>query len=109
MSVEQRRILDFIGTNKADGHVVLTIADHLPFDDEGRLVTLQNKLNDYLAFIESGEIYESYPDAKGRQVEIPIQFKHQPNERALSFLQSAGDTISEAGFGFSYEVFGSTG
>jgi hypothetical protein len=108
MSVEQRRIVDFVGVSKADGHVILTIADHLPFDDEERLVTLQNKLNDYLAFIESGEIYESYPDAKERQVEISIQFKHQPNERALEFLQSAGDTIREAGFGFSYEVFGAT-
>jgi hypothetical protein len=48
MSVEQRKVVDFIGTSKADGHIILTISDHLPFDgDEARLVALQDKLNDY--------------------------------------------------------------
>src|SRR5436305_11306068 len=98
MSIEQRKIVDFIGTSKADGHIILTIADHLPFDgDEARLLMLKDKLNDYLAFIESGEICDSYPAATGRPVEISIRFKHIPDAKALTFLHSAQQTIQNAG------------
>jgi hypothetical protein len=105
MSVEQRKVVDFIGTSKADGHIILTISDHLPFDgDEARLVALQDKLNDYLAFIEAGEICDSYPAANGRPIEISIRFKHVPDERGFAFLESAQQTIREAGFSLSYET-----
>jgi len=104
MSVEQRKIVDFIGTSKADGHVILTISDHLPFDGEARLITLQEKLNDYLAFIESGEVCDTYPAANGRPIEISIRFKHPPDERGLAFLRAAEQTIRDAGFTLTYEV-----
>jgi len=105
MSVEQRKVVDFIGTSKADGHVILTISDHLPFDgSEARLVTLQNKLNDYLVFIEAGEICDAYPAANGRPIEISIRFKHVPDARALAFLGVAKQTIRDAGFTLTYET-----
>ena len=81
MSVDQRRIVDAIGTNMQDGHIVLTIADHLPFDGEAsRLQALQNKINDYLDFIESGELCQTYPAAVGQPVEISIRFLHCPDD-----------------------------
>jgi hypothetical protein len=106
MSVDQRKTVDFIGTRKADGHVILTISDHLPFDgDEARLVRLQDKLNDYLACIESGEIYEIYPAAKEALIEIVIVFKHPPDDRGVAFLRHAQQITAEAGVGLSYEIF----
>jgi hypothetical protein len=105
MSVEQRNVVDFIGTSKADGHVILTISDHLPFDgNEARLVNLQDKLNDYLAAIESGEICDAYPAANGRPIEISIRFKHSPDERGLAFLRASERAIREAGFSLTYET-----
>lgn len=90
MSVDQRKTVDAIGTRKIDGHVILTISDHLPFDgDETRVVILQDKLNDYLAFVESGEIYNTYPASKGASIEILIVFKHVPDDRGTAFLQFA--------------------
>jgi len=40
----------------------------------------QTKLNHYLAFVESGEILESYPGAKGRPILFSAVFKFPPDE-----------------------------
>jgi hypothetical protein len=103
MSVDQRKVVDAIGTSKADGHIILTISDHLPFDgDAARFVMLQDKLNDYLDFLESGEIYDTYPAANGRPIEISIRFQHAPDQRGLAFLHTAEQTIRDAGFTLTY-------
>jgi len=62
MSVEEKNKIDIITTNK-EGILVLTISDHLEWDDENEhLLILQDKINSYVDFIESGQMAESYPD-----------------------------------------------
>ena len=57
------------------GDVILTISDHLDWSDSSsHQLLLQVKMNRYLAFIESGEIEQSYPSAKGRAVVIEVVF-----------------------------------
>ena len=70
MSVDQTDTVDFVTIDKASGDLWLTISDHLPWDEnEGNhLVLLQNKLNAYLRFIESGEVFEKVPDGKGHRM-----------------------------------------
>jgi hypothetical protein len=102
MSVEQTDTVDAIGTDKATGKIFLTIADHLPWNGE-HLLTLQQKLNAYLRFLESGEVYQSYPNATGRDFVIRIFLQHRPTDEAINFLQRAQETIESAGFGL---VFG---
>jgi hypothetical protein len=103
MSVDQRRIVDAVGTSRQDGHIVLTIADHLPFDgDASRLLTLQEKINDYLDFIESGELCQSYPAAVGQTIEISIRFLHSPDDLGRSFLATAERFIRAAGLTLSF-------
>ncbi len=80
---------------------MLTIADHLPWNG-AHLATLQEKLNTYLRFLESGEVYASYPMAKGRKLEINVVAKFRPTQEALRFLERAGGTIQSAGFEFRY-------
>jgi hypothetical protein len=105
MAVDQPKVIDFISRNKKD-EIVLTISDHLDWDDtQAHLVILQDKINSYLAFLESGEIYEKYPDAKGRRQRIEITFKYAPNQLAYSFLTKATPIIEEAGFSFGFKVF----
>lgn len=102
MSVEQVATVDAIGIDQATGKVFLSIADHLPWSGE-HLVTLQEKLNAYLRFLESGEVYQSYPKATGRDFVIQIYLQHRPTEQALAFLERAKGVIEGAGFGL---VFG---
>lgn len=63
MSIEDQGSVDAIGIDQ-EGVVVRTLSDHLEWDD-GHLFLLQEKINTYLAFLESGEVFETYPDSKG--------------------------------------------
>jgi hypothetical protein len=102
MSVEQRKVVDCVGMDKTDGHVTLTITDHLSWlPDNEHLLVLQNKINDYLAFLASGELYDAYPQAHGREIEIQVICKYSPAGDGVRFLELASETVRKAGFRFS--------
>lgn len=102
MSVENNKVIDAISVNRKDS-VVLTISDHLKWDDENEhLIILQDKINAYLEVIESGEIYESYPDARDRAFQIDIAFKFPPNEIAIDFLKRVKEILLQSGHELHY-------
>jgi hypothetical protein len=67
MSIEQTDTVDFLSIKKDSGEAWLTISDHLDWDQEEdrHLFLLQDKLNAYLRFIESGEMVERFPKPRG--------------------------------------------
>ena len=98
MSINDSDRIDIIGVDAATGEVILTIADHLDWSDEyAHLIALQKKLNTYISFIESGEIVEQYPNARGRRLVIDLAFKHDPSPTAAEFLKRASPTIESVG------------
>lgn len=98
MSVDNSKVIDSISIDK-DGNVVLTISDHLPWDEENEhLLILQDKINAYLTFIENGELIENYPDAKGCDILINIITKFLPNETAELFLKRTREVLEESGY-----------
>jgi hypothetical protein len=102
MSVEDKNKIDSISTNKEDV-VVLTISDHLGWDDRNEhLLILQEKINSYMDFIESGQIYESYPSAVDKKIMIQIVFKYLPNETGDEFLMIVKEFINENGYDFKF-------
>lgn len=106
MSVEQFEVVDIISIDKQTGHVVLTISDHLDWSDTARHQTiLQSKMNAYLAFVESGEILKSYPDAAGRSIAFKIVFMFRPDEAGREFLFKAEKVVVSAGFSLRHELF----
>jgi hypothetical protein len=104
MSVDQTDVVDFVSQAK-NGDCILSISDHLEWDDGSHLLVLQEKLNRYLAFIESGELIERFPKYKGVPVTIRIYLKYWPNAMGDKFLQMARNAIEGAGFRFEYEFF----
>ncbi len=105
MTVEDGNVVDIVGVTRDGGVVALTIADHLDWEDTtAHLITLQEKLNRYLAFIESGELCKKYPDAETRQVRIDVAFLNTPPAEAVSFLARAGDIIRDAGFDLTWRT-----
>ncbi len=106
MSVDQTDKIDFATIDKATGDLWLTISDHLSWDeDEGKhLVLLENKLNAYLRFIESGEVLKKLPDAKGRSVVINLVGKFPPSQSARSFINKAQSAIENAGFRLQFDL-----
>jgi hypothetical protein len=88
-----------ISTDRLTGDVVLTISDHLDWSDStAHQVLLQSKLNRYLAFVESDEILESYPNAKGKPIVFSAVFKFSPDASGRSFLTRVKAAVESAGF-----------
>ncbi len=109
MAVDQPKVIDFIGVDKTTGAVVLTISDHLDWEDTtAHQLILQEKVNSYLAFIESGEILESYPAAKGRSPVIKVVSKFTPDVSGDQFLRKVKSVVEGAGFGFEFQLFSDT-
>ena len=105
MTIEQRTGVDFVSIDR-EGNAVLTISDHLPWDDvNAHLFSLQEKLTAYLRFVESGEIYEKCAVAKERPIIISVTLKfEQPNEAQWFFTKTAA-AIEKAGFRFEVRQF----
>nr|WP_211171156.1 DUF6572 domain-containing protein [Bacillus sp. DNRA2] len=64
------------------------IADHLDWENElQHLKLLQDKINAYISFIESGQVYSVYHDAKLVDGFIfDLRFKYQPTDNCKKLL-----------------------
>ncbi|MFF2484316.1 DUF6572 domain-containing protein [Paenibacillus sp. NPDC058071] len=89
MSVLDKNKIDGIGKSESDNKVALMIADHLDWENElEHLTLLQDKINAYLSFIESGQIYNVYPDAKSVDgFIIDLRFRYKPTENCNKLLE----------------------
>ena len=103
MSVEDKNKIDAISTNK-ENQVVLTISDHLEWDDNNNthLIILQDKINSYMDFLNSGQIDQSYPSAIGKKIMIQIVFKFLPNKKGEEFIGKVEEVIKSNGYDFNF-------
>jgi len=104
MSIDQAGVIDAIGIDDSTGQTVLTISDHLEWDKD-HLFLLQEKLNTYLSFVESGEIFQAYPNSKGREVLIKVICKYPPDQSVESYLKQIEKIVESAGIKFMCRVF----
>jgi hypothetical protein len=106
MSVDQTETIDFATIDKASGDLWLTISDHLPWDEnEGNhLVLLQNKLNAYLRFVESGEAFKKVPNAEGRGIVINLVGKFPLSQKADSLFRKARAASEGAGLRLQFSL-----
>ena len=105
MAIDDPDVVDIVSIDPS-GSVVLTVSDHLDWNDSTEhQFTLQGKLNRYLAFVESGEILESYPKAKGKPVLFEVVTQHEPDLAGTQFLNRAKAVIEQAGFSFRHTQF----
>lgn len=105
MTIEQENVIDIIAVNEEKKYISLIISDHLEWDEENeKLLLLQNKINSYLAYIETGQIYEQYPDSKGLDFHIVLTCMYEPSSEGLKFLRLVTPIVEEAGFYFEWSV-----
>jgi hypothetical protein len=99
MSVEDIDKIDRFAFDRRTGDVHLVISDHLDWDEnEGEhLLLLQDKLNTYLEFVESGQLYAEYPRAAGKRVIFYVMAKFPLSDEARKFYQLAGKAIQDCG------------
>jgi len=107
MSVMDEGIIDFAGIEKSEKKLVLSISDHLVWGedtDDVHLHMLQNKINDYLRFIESGEVNEQFKQEKYCKIIIRVIAKYPFSPDCIKFLNMSRQVINDAGFGLEWEV-----
>jgi hypothetical protein len=105
MSLDSLDQVDAIGTEKESGFVVLTIIDSWDWSDEQKhLRAMQAKLNTYFAFIETGEVLASYPNAAGKAIRIEVLFRFAPPTNAATFLRGAAEIASQLGVSITHRV-----
>ena len=95
-SLEKPNVVDAIGTEKTTGDIILTITDSWDWEDEQQhLLALQAKLNSYFNFIESGQIFDEYPNAKGRKLVIDVVTRFPLPEIGVQFLEKANAACAD--------------
>ncbi len=106
MSVEQPDVVDFTATDPKTGSVSLIIADHLDWvnDQPRHMWLLQEKINAYFRFIESEEIFENLPAARGKPIIIRVVAKYHPSIDANRFYSEARRVVRKAGFKLEVEL-----
>ncbi|WP_293309451.1 DUF6572 domain-containing protein [Pedobacter sp. UBA5917] len=101
MSVLDINKIDFIGTDRQTGEVILTISDHINWDDtQYHLSALQEKINAYLNFIDSEEIYKEYPNAIGKKLIVQITGKYHINKEGHEFIEKVAAFLNNGDIGF---------
>jgi hypothetical protein len=111
VSLKRAGVVDWLGIEKGSGHIVLTVVDDLDWSDEGgHLLALQEKLNRYLAFIESGEVFERLAEDVKRAVphstpiKVSILAKYPLPEQGKAFLVHAQSKFMDSGYGLFFKV-----
>jgi hypothetical protein len=106
MSVEQTEMVDIISTDASTGSVVLTVNDPLDWSNStAHRALLQRKLNYYFAFVNSGELLQTYHSAEGKPVVFRVVFKVPPDAGVRQFLADLKAMLEPVGLTLEYEVF----
>ena len=83
MSILEENVID--SASIENGIIILTISDHLKWDNE-HLFLLQEKINSYIQYIKSGQIFEYFGESSYETIEIQLIYKYKPNENYRKFL-----------------------
>lgn len=107
MTVEEPTRIDINAFDPKAGRVYLVIADHLGWDkgeEEHHLLCLNDKLQNYLHFLQSGQLEEYKPQWKGFPITIRVAALHPPKGEGIKFYKIAKELVRDAGFTFEFEL-----
>jgi hypothetical protein len=106
LSVREPDKIDFVARPDGEDRIYLVISDHLDWvTEEGEhLLVLQEKLNNYLHYIESGQPIEDYPQFRGMPVGIRVRGKYPLSTEATKFYRLAEAKTEELGFSLEFSL-----
>ena len=96
--------LDAIGT--VDNHLELLLVDPVGWEEEIEAVhleMLQEKLNNYIYFLESKQYVARYGDSFNKKV-IHITFQYSPSDNGLAFLAAAQKVLQNTDMSLKIEL-----
>ena len=110
MSLDTPSTIDALSDDKDGAAVSLAIIDGWDWSDEAQhLVALQAKLNAYFDFVQSGQIFETRPGARGKRLRIDLLTKYPLPDKAERFLQIASQAARQLEIEIAHRVLQTPG
>ena len=108
MTIEETEKVDIVALPEDRQEVILLVADHLPWpgDERGKLEhvwMLQEKLNTYIQYVESGDLFLEFPNARDRRVVIVVGHKYQIPQDMEQLIKKMGALLADAGIDLRFE------
>jgi len=105
MSLDQPDVVDLV-TESPAGEIALIMSDTGRWDGSPeRVLQLQDKLNTYVEFVESGELYERYPEARGRPIRFQLDTLEPLDPTTRRLTDEAARSLAEDGIRFVVEQY----
>ena len=96
--------IDAIGTSDTDLELLLIDGNLWPSDtEEEHLLKLQEKLNNYIYFLESKQYVARYGDSFDKKV-IHITFQYSPSDNGLAFLAAVQKVLQPTDMSLKIEL-----
>jgi hypothetical protein len=110
MSLDTSSSIDALSDDKDGAAVSLAIIDGWDWSNEAEhLLALQTKLNAYFDFVQSGQIFEVRPGARGKKLRIDLLTKYPLPDKAVQFLQIASNAARQLDIEIAYRVLQQSG
>ncbi|WP_369310064.1 DUF6572 domain-containing protein [Providencia rettgeri] len=108
MSIEDLNKIDLITVTCDDvepPQAILVITDHLQWSEctNEHLYKLQEKINKYIDFVESGEMLEKYPDTFYKDIVFKIFFKYKIPYECIEFIKRVSEILLPIKIQLTYE------
>ena len=105
MSVVDSMVIDGIALTEDKNGIVLLITDHLDWSEEYQhLMTLQEKINMYLGYLEEKQYGDMYKKETITYGIIEIHFQYRLTDNAEKFLQAVQNQVAQHGIRIQYYV-----
>jgi hypothetical protein len=105
MTIELTEQIDITTINDQQGRIYLNISDHLAWQQPNKRLLLQQKINHYLKYIESGEMRRQHSQARQLNPFIKLISLYPPSESDIDYLLQITAIIEEAGYSFDWQCF----
>ncbi|HET9620904.1 MAG TPA: DUF6572 domain-containing protein [Kofleriaceae bacterium] len=107
MSVVETNKVDAVAARPDSSIVKLVITDHLEWEDfEAHALLIQDKINTYLEFVESGQLAQiqtpKIPEAP--DIHIVLMLQYPPTNEAMEFFGRVRELLAGMGMKFDVEV-----
>lgn len=110
MSIVDSNQIDGLAQVEKTGDLIVLIVDHLSWIVPQHLKLLEKKIDTALQFVQSGQIYQKYPNEKKRfeNKEIKIIFqlvlKYPPTKQADESLKLIYNILQSVGIQFEVKI-----
>lgn len=97
--------IDNVFLDEEQNIVILEILDDMDWSNETEhLELLQNKLNLYIHFIDTKQLYELHDEFKSKDIGIAIHFKYTIPMSCRSFIEKARDHLNQLSIKGDYKI-----